>query len=97
MIGTLTKLEIHPCFQLRRLEIKRQRIGLTDAAGARKDLSGRQKSKQRSEELVRELRLPLHQIILVTTNVAPVGGFHSLKMMRIEPTSAPHLVVTRII
>src|SRR5204862_973075 len=67
MIRTLAKLEIHPCFQSRRLEIKRQWIGLTDAAGAREDLSRRQESKKCPGNWWCELRLPLHQIILMTT------------------------------
>src|SRR5436305_14091734 len=67
MIRTLAKLEIHTRFQLRRFEIERQRIGLTDPAGTREDLSRRQKSKQGPQNWRRELRLPLHQIILVTT------------------------------
>ena len=67
MIRTLAQLEIHACFRLRRLEIKRQWIGLTDAAGAREDLSRRQESKKCPQNWRRELRLPLHQIILVTT------------------------------
>src|SRR5438874_2667318 len=67
MIGALTKLEIDLCLLLRRLEIKRQRIGLTNAARAGKDLAGRQKSKQCPKNWRRELRLALHQIILVTT------------------------------
>src|SRR5437870_225640 len=67
MIGALAKLEIDLCLLLRRLEIKRQRIGLTDSTGASKDLPGRQKSKQRPKNWRRELRLALHQIILVTT------------------------------
>ena len=67
MIGTLAKLKIDLGLRLRRLEIERERIGLTDAAGAGKDLPGRQKSKQRSKNRWRELRLALHQIILMTT------------------------------
>ena len=67
VIGALAKLEIDLGFRLRRLEIKRQRIGLTDAAGAGKDLACRQKSQQRSQNWRRELRLPFHQIILMTT------------------------------
>jgi len=67
MISALAKLEIDLCLRLRRLEIKCERIGLTNATRAGKDLPGRQKSKQRAENWRRELCLAFHQIILVAT------------------------------
>ena len=53
-------------FWLRRLEIERQRIRLTDSTRASEDLSRRQKRQQRAENWRRELRLSLHEVILVT-------------------------------
>jgi hypothetical protein len=67
MVGALAKLKVDLRLSLRRLEIKREWIGLTDAAGTGKDLPSRQKSKQRSKNWWRELRLPFHQVILMTT------------------------------
>ena len=67
MIGALAKLEIDLGLRLRRLEIKRERIRLTDAASTGKDLPGCQKSKQCSKNWRRELCLSFHQIILMTT------------------------------
>src|SRR5215831_9685872 len=67
MIGALAQLESNLAFGLRRLEIESQRIRLTDAAGAGKNLAGSQKSQQRSENRRRELRFASHQIIFVAT------------------------------
>ena len=41
MISPLAQLKLHPSFRARRFEIKSQRIGLPDAAGAGEDLSRR--------------------------------------------------------
>src|SRR5215471_3768299 len=71
VISTLAELKIYLRFRLRRLEIKCQWIRLTNATRARKDLSGRQKRKQCSEDWRRELRFPFHQIILVATKRGP--------------------------
>src|SRR2546423_12830096 len=49
VIGALAELKIHLTLRLRRLEIERQRIRLSNASRAGKDLAGRQKSQQRSE------------------------------------------------
>src|SRR5713101_6752542 len=65
VIGALAQLKIHLALSLRWLEIERQRIRLSNASCAGEDLTGRQKSQQRSENGWRELRLAPHQIILV--------------------------------
>ena len=65
VIGALAELEIDRPVRLRRLEIERERIGLADAAGAGEDLPRGEKAKQRAEHVRRELRLPLHQVILM--------------------------------
>src|SRR5256885_16929145 len=49
VIGALAELKIHLALRLRRLEIERQGIRLSNASRAGKDLPGRPKSPQRSE------------------------------------------------
>src|SRR5215471_8395738 len=65
MIGALAQLKIHLALCLRRLEIERQRIRLSNTSRSSEDLAGRQKGEQRSKNRRRELRLTSHQIILV--------------------------------
>src|SRR3989440_9250519 len=67
VIGALAELKIHLALRLRRLEIERQRIRLSNASRAGKDLARRQKSQQGSENRRCELRLAPHQIIFVAT------------------------------
>src|SRR5437762_7035471 len=71
VVSTLTKLKIDLRLRSWWLEIECEWIRLTDASGAGKDLPRRQKSKQRSENWWRELRLPFHQIILMATKRGP--------------------------
>src|SRR3954462_11417974 len=66
MVGALAQLELDRDFRLGQLEIERQRVCLPDAAGARKNLPGGKKREEGAEDWRRKLRLPFHQIILVT-------------------------------
>src|SRR5436309_15960230 len=65
VIGALTELKIDLGLRSRRLEIERGWIRLTDAPRPGEDLTRRQASQQRSQDRGRELRLLIHQIILV--------------------------------
>src|SRR6266516_5802280 len=67
VIGALTELKIDLRFWLGRLKVECERIGLADTTGAGKDLPGRQKSEQRSQNRRRELGLPFHQVIFMAT------------------------------
>ena len=65
VIGALAELEIDRRFRCGGFEIKRERIGLADAARAGKNLARGEKREQRAESRGRELHLALHQVILV--------------------------------
>ena len=67
VIGALAELKIDRRFRLRRFEIERERIRLPDPARAGENLSRGEKGEQGAEHRRRELRLALHQIILVAT------------------------------
>src|SRR3954464_6036566 len=67
VVGALAELEIHLDLGLRELEIERERVGLPDSSRARENLTGGQKSEEGAEDRWGELRLALHQIILVAT------------------------------
>src|SRR5205809_7793588 len=71
VIGALTELEIDLRLRLRRLEVEREWIRLTDSSRPCEDLPRRYKRQQRSENWGRELRLSFHKIILVTANLRP--------------------------
>jgi len=67
MIGALAELEIHGHFGLRELEIERERVRLSHPTRACENLARGEKSQQCAEHGRRELRFPLHEIILVAT------------------------------
>ena len=65
VIGALAELKIHVHLGLRELEVERERVRLPHPARARENLARGEESQQRAEHRRRELRLALHQVILV--------------------------------
>ncbi len=71
VVGALADLEVHRRVRARHLEIKRQRVRLPDPARAGENLPRGQEREQRPQTLLGELRLALHQIILVAAEGRP--------------------------
>src|SRR5438270_8045919 len=67
MVGTLAELELNRHFRLRQLEVECERVSLSDPASAGENLPGREKGQEGAEDRRSELRLALHQIVLVTS------------------------------
>src|SRR5947208_8448775 len=67
VVGALTELKRDRRLRLRWLKIERERVGLPYSSGAGENLPRRKKREQSPEHGWRELRLALHQIILVAT------------------------------
>ena len=65
VIGALADLEIDVRLRLRELEVERQRVRLPHPAGAGENLARGEEGEQRAEHRRSELRLALHQVILV--------------------------------
>src|SRR6266581_9379663 len=67
MIGPLADLEIDWGIRFGDFKVERQRVRPPDPTGARKNLTRREKSEERTERRRRELRVALHHIILMAT------------------------------
>ena len=67
MIGALADLETDRRGAGRQIEIKSERMGLTDTSRAGINLAGCEEAKQRPQHRRCELGFTPHQIILVTT------------------------------
>ena len=67
VIGALADLKIDARFALRNFEIKRERVRLPHSARAGENLPRGEEREQRPKDGRRELRLALHEVVLVTT------------------------------
>src|ERR1700737_1767812 len=65
VIGALAQLKLDTRFGTRRLKVERERISLTDTAGAGENLPRREESQQSAEHRRRELGLAAHEIVFM--------------------------------